>query len=273
MRSLHRRAWFGAALLLCAGASAGAAGPEEDATRIAAQAAAAYQAHQHEDATVAYGRLTWEGGSQDADVWYNAGNAHARAGQRGAAIGAYRTALGLAPRHADAAANLTYLRDQVGVEPAGASNSFVAWLVKPAMQTSASWWHRCALGAWCVAWCAAAIGFWRPQPWRNLAQVTAVFCAFCAVGWGAHLFGRSREPRAIVIASAAPLRTGPGPDYLLTYSLPDGAECVLVSRQAGWTQLQLSDGATGWTEAERVLILPLGDPTPGRAPARWDGDL
>ncbi len=260
-------------LLLAASMTPGVARAADDVitnAQLAEEASAAYDAEDYALAVETYGKLTWDGGSRDADVWYNAGNAHARAGQQGAAIAAYRAALALAPRHGDARANLAYLRDRVGVAPAGTEAGFLAWLLRPTAWIAAGWWRRLTAIAWVLLWSAAAVSRWRPRGWVRVTAAAGGVCVLCAAGWGAHLLGRSLEPRAIVVASEAPLRTGPGPDYLLTYTLPDGAECVLLTRHAGWAQLRLSDGATGWTEADRVWTLPLGDAGRGRVSRRGE---
>lgn len=232
-------------------------------------AQAAYDTGDFAAAVDAYAGVTWQGGVRDADVWYNAGTAHARANQRGAAIGAYRIALRLDPGHRDAAANLALLRQQVQEHPSG-SQGFVAWLLGPACRIPLAWWRTMTVALWVLAWAGAALALWRPRPWRRTAVLAAIGGVVAAAGLGAVLLARSLEPRAIVVAEEAPLRTGPGPDYLETYALPDGAECTLLSRHAGWVQVELPDGGTGWTERERVLHLPLGDPQPGHAPTRWE---
>lgn len=243
---------------------------ELDTAALVAKAQQAYAAGDFDAAVDAYATLTWEGGARDADVWYNAGNAYARAGEHGAAIAAYRRALELDPGHADAAANLAYVRHSIPDAPAPQAESFLAWLVRPATWLPLHAWRMAVGVAWIAFWAAFAVSVWRPRRWRGLALGAGLICGLAAAGWGADRLGRALEPRAIVTAIVAPLRTGPGSDYLVTFSLPDGAECYLQTRQAGWVQLRLPDGATGWTEAERVLTLPVGDPQPGRAPARWE---
>ena len=247
-----------------------APGHAEDTIDLPRSAAEAYDAGEYERAADLYTALTFAMAAREADAWYNTGNACARAGRRGMAIAAYRTALDLAPGHLDAAANLAHLRAEVEEAPATALPSFLTWLVRPARRIPHVWWRRMTGLSWLLGWTAAAVGLWRIGPWRRTATIAAVVCAICAGGWGAHALARRLEPRAIVVTAVAPLRTGPGPDYLVTYELSDGAECFLLARQAGWVQLRVSDGGTGWTEAERVLTLPTGDPMPQRAPAPWE---
>lgn len=241
-----------------------------DARETAAAAEAAYAAGDFGAAADAYAALTWRGGVRQADAWYNAGNAYARAGQRGAAIASLRRALELDPRHADAAANLRHLRAAIQDTDAPRTESFRAWLLRPARHVSLRAWGRLAGVAWIVCWGSAAAAVWFPRRARRLSMATGAVMLLIAGGWSARLLGQRLEPRAIVTATVAPLRTGPGPDYLVTYSLPDGAECFLQTAQAGWVQLRLNDGGTGWTEAERVLLLPTGLPAPGPPPARWE---
>jgi len=266
--------WRQAPITLLCGLLLSAVAQAKGVQDTATVAADAYAQGRFTEAAAAYAELTWKGASRNADVWYNAGNAYARAGWRGAAIASYRRALDLQPHHADAVANLAYLRGQIDPTLEAEAPSFVQWLLRPVRQVPLRLWKALTRMSWGGVWLVGALLFWRGGQWaRRLAWVTVLACVCGALGWAGTLLGRSLEPRAIVVAAVAPLRTGPGPDYLETYALPDGAESTVLARQAGWVQLRLADGATGWTEAERVLALPASDPHPSRAPVRWESDV
>ena len=88
-------------------APAAGAGASEIA-KLAEQAQAAFKDNHYPEAVKIYERLA-EQAPGDANVLYNLGTAHARAGQRGLAIWRYLQALRLDPRDADLRANLRLL--------------------------------------------------------------------------------------------------------------------------------------------------------------------
>ena len=78
------------------------------------------------------------------------------------------------------------------------------------------------------------------------AAVTAL------LGAAAVLAARSdATPRAVAVEAAA-LRTAPTPEAPGAGSAAEGAVLVVTDRRAGWTEVRLPDGSTGWAEAAAV---------------------
>lgn len=69
------------------------------------------------------------------------------------------------------------------------------------------------------------------------------------------------EEWAHVIAGTADMRSEPSLDSQLIYALPAGWQVRVISREAGWVQVQdANSGASGWVEA--TAIAPGGGPNP-----------
>ena len=216
-----------------------------------------YKAGNFKDAVRLYQGLLSGPGPQTADIHYNLGNAYFKLHEYGRAIAAYRRALSIAPRDQDIQANLRYIRtmttDKIdrrkgtellqgilffhyGVNRAEAETIFLCGYVAAAL-----------LGAICLV-----------RKSRFLKGITYIALAIALVFAASTVtrIYRATDPNeAVIVVEETDVHTGPGDNYMISFSLHDGAEINLQKRQDGWFQVALPDGRRGWVRDSDVEIV------------------
>jgi tetratricopeptide (TPR) repeat protein len=238
-------------LLLCARPLTAA----ETAQDAFARGNALYAAGQYADAEAAY-QSAQRAGLVSANLYFNLGNAAYRQGHNGAAVLNYQRALILEPGHAEAAANLAFLR---GASPATAEGSPIEQML--ASRGANFWCLIAALAAWIALAAGAAAYFWRP--WRTawaLAAVASLALSATSVGAVWLLVNGPENPgRAIVLADHTRAYYAPAENAKLVSTLSSGSSVRILSRQGPWTYAQLADGARAWLASgsvEKVIPAP-----------------
>jgi tetratricopeptide (TPR) repeat protein len=234
-------------LLLCARpAAAEPAGPA-----AFARGNALYAAGNYAQAQVAY-QSAERAGLMSANLYYNLGNADFRLGQNGAAILNYQRALILDPAHAEAAANLAFVRGPSTAQEGSSIERAVAAL------GSNFWCVLAAAAAWAGVAAGAAAYFSRP--WRTVWALTAVAAlALAATGAGAVWLlvnGPENPRRAIVLTDKTRAYYAPAGNAKVVSTLSSGSSVRILSEQGPWTYAQLADGARAWlasSNVERVI--------------------
>lgn len=210
-----------------------------------ADAAAAYQA--------AVGR-----GEFSANLFYNLAGAHYRLGDRGRAILNYRRALLLEPRHAEAAANLAFVRGRSPVPLVAVDDGFAGWLDADA------WTWTAAAGGWLAVVGLGAAVWRRRSRWSTLGAGLVGLAVGAAAGWALYrLDGGTKNPaRAVVLADETRALYSPADNSKAVSVLPAGGEVRVLSAQGAWDYVQLGDGSRGWVGADRLETVV---PPPARA--------
>ncbi len=244
----------GCLLVLCLLAGvARAVSPVEPNVSSFQQGNLRYGAGQYPEAVAAY-EMAVQRGDVNANLFYNLANAYYRAGDRGRAILNYQRALLLEPGHAEASANLAFVRGRPATDGghppgtlatvrdalAGPGVDFYCWLA-----AGAGWLAALGLLAACF------------RPRRRAAGVAfaaagvlgVVLCAG-VVSW---LDGGLKSPRrAVIIADGAPALYSPADNAKTIVRLPVGSEVRVLSAQGAWMYVQLGDGARGWLASDKV---------------------
>ena len=60
----------------------------------------------------------------------------------------------------------------------------------------------------------------------------------------------------MVVATEAPVRTGPGAEYPVTFTLHDGYELRVLERGAGWAKVEVDGDKRGWLSLADIVTLP-----------------
>lgn len=231
------------ALLLCARPAAA----EPAAQTAFARGNALYAAGQYAEAQAAY-RSAESAGLVSANLYYNLGNAAYRLGQNGTAVLNYQRALILDPAHAEAAANLAFVRG-ASAAPEGSS------IERTLASLGSNFW--CVLAA-AAAWIAVAAGiaaYVSPGRRTIWALTVAVALAVAAGGAGAVWFlvnGPENPGRAIVLTDKTRAYYAPAENAKLVSTLSSGSSVRILSVQGPWTYAQLADGARAWLASSNV---------------------
>lgn len=223
-----------------------------------AEANRLYKAGQFSEAVARYQALV-DAGVQDGRLYYNLGDAYFKAGDLGRAILNFRRAQRLLPRDGDVAANLKLARaqtiDRIEVEDEGALVTLVRRLVDWTTLDEAA---GAVLGLW-IALCAFIIGAILRQEKRRVLLYVAggigVLLLLGVLSIGVQLLDERGQPPAVVVAAEVEVRSGPGEDYLIEFTLHAGAEVRVVEHRGDWVRIALPGDLQGWAPDKEVSEL------------------
>jgi tetratricopeptide (TPR) repeat protein len=202
-----------------------------------------------------------DAGIRSAALEYNLGNAHYRLGDRGRAVLHYRRALAIDPQHAQARANLDFVRDQVA--PAIQElprNVVLRSVLAPhyALALNTRFWLAAAFSAagWLLLFMLLRLRR-RPAP---LVSAAVIMAGVGALSGGSVLWQLRDEvgrPHAVLTRGEPVLRLGRGESYepAMKQPLGPGVEVRILSERLDWLEVRLRNGQTGWLPAaglERV---------------------
>jgi uncharacterized protein YgiM (DUF1202 family) len=108
----------------------------------------------------------------------------------------------------------------------------------------------------CVYIALALLGithfFHKSKTIRWLVSVALVL----TLGFGGSTIMKLYRPvnhnQAVVVADEAEIHTGPGRNYMISFSLHDGAELRVRKKEKGWYQIELPDGRRGWLNVSHI---------------------
>ncbi len=195
-------------------------------------------------------------------LFRNQGNACLLADDLPGAILAYRRGLWLVPNDPELQLLLAHARSEV-IYPA-TSGAFA----HPPVDNRPPWLPRFSilwpLGLSCLAYALCWFAFTR---WRMVrrsgflvlsltAFVVSAFLAMILVLEGTRNRDHEVHPLVVVAQDGVHLRKGNGESYPLRYETPlnRGVEARLVHERAGWVQVELSGGETGWLPRTAVRV-------------------
>jgi tetratricopeptide (TPR) repeat protein len=237
-------------------ATARAASSIPGAERQFADGNAAYEARRYDEAVTAYEKVLGAG-LADPRVYFNLGNAQYRLGQLGLAIVAWERAVRLDPADDDVRANLELARGQIRDRVGEPELQYPIRVVKEALESIPA-------GAIAMVFLAlyvlAAGGFglaivardWFRRRLLIYAAAAMTLGALCA---GTALLYRARQdaaPIAIVLVDKIDVRSGPGEENTILFTVHEGTRVDLRSRLDLWVQVGLPNGLTGWVPATSV---------------------
>ncbi len=193
------------------------------------------------------------GGQSNPTLFYNLANAYYRRCDLARAILNYERALTLDPHHAEATANLQFVRDQTRAlelaQPpvervlSSANPSFYTWLA-----VIAFW-----LGAF-----ALAASFFR----RSNAKTIAVFVTLFLCGGAVYALyvienGTNGKSLAIVTAKNIEARLATADNANSILALPPGSEVKILSNRGDWSYAALPNNLRGWIPTKSAELIRL----------------
>ncbi len=190
---------------------------------------------------------------RDANLHYDLGNALLKAGHLGPAIASYQRAFDIRPRGADIRYNLDFALKRAGEElqpPGVPTPVFYLFYLFSERELAGLHW----LGCWVFLLLASAYVL-KPAKREDLfIFLAAAFCFWAGAGlwWGARL---EIEPdqRGVIVKSTAEIRSGPGDNFSVSFTAPEGRRVEILSQSAGWIEIGiLKEGARGWLPADAV---------------------
>lgn len=222
---------------------------------------AAAEAYRRGDLAAA--RAQWTAALDDASlarperarIAYDLGNVAYREKKLLEAIGWYTAALRLAPRDADAWANLEQARAEAHLEPAdrGDLSATFARLASSFDPGESRW---IALGG--IALLAAGLGFEALRGGRAGRALAIAGCAAAAIGTVPWIVSSARE-RAdawiVIEEGKALVRSEPRADAAAIGELAAGSDVERTDELPRWVKLRTASGVEGWVPRESVFEL------------------
>ncbi|MBI5208919.1 MAG: tetratricopeptide repeat protein [Elusimicrobia bacterium] len=215
-------------------------------------AAKAYDAGDYKRAAAIYGRLL-DDDPNNASLHYNLGSALFRAGKVGRSIAQYQRAFDIMPRDPDIRYNLAFALKRAGEDlvPVG---------VPPLLHRAFYWLSDRELAGlhWLACWTTlllASLFLLRESLRPVLIPWTAGAIAswlFFGGWWGARRLAEPSE-RAVIVQSAAEIRSGPGENYSVSFTVPEGRRVEVLGVNGQWTETGLAkEGVKGWILSESL---------------------
>jgi tetratricopeptide (TPR) repeat protein len=220
------------------------------------QANDAYEKKRFDEAVSSYETIL-KYGVADPRVLYNLGNAYFMLGKLAPAILNYERALRIDPADADTRENLelarSRIRDRV-LEPDAPFPVQALQQVLDAISPNAMAWI--VLGFWVLVTSLAALLLVARDAMRRRLLVYSLLagglCALLAAGGLAFKVHQAMAREAIVMLDRVDVRSGPGEDNTVLFTVHEGTSLELRNRLDGWFQVSLPNALSGWVAAASV---------------------
>lgn len=195
-------------------------------------------------------------GFESAELYYNLGNLHYRNGERGKAVLWYERALRLSPRDTDIQFNLSLARAHIKE----AEGNLLRRIFLIFTGNELSW----ALSLFSLFFFGTLgmrlMGWIRGENWPAMALWLSGVLLACTTAWFAGAVAMENQPAGVVVNPPGEVRNGPGMDYAVGFTIPEGSDVLLLSKRPEWTQVGVpNQGLKGWMpngDVEAVRITP-----------------
>lgn len=211
----------------------------------------AYKEGRFQEAVNGYRRLI-ESGRENAELFYNLGNAYFRLKQLGRAILNYERARVLIPRDADLNFNLGLARDEMQ-DAVSESQDLIS--------TTFFWLESFNLSE--VLWGFAILNlvFWSILVARLFLRAEWLFYAFLAVlvfwliagaSFGLKWYQVEADSRSVVLPREVNVLAGPDTGDTVLFKLHEGTIVQLERSEGEWSLARLPDKKRGWVKTESI---------------------
>ena len=207
-------------------------------------------------------RTCVDNGTENADLYYNLGNAYFRNGNLGFAIYYYRESLRLRPNDEDVLHNLKYAeamtRDKVDED--GEENPLLSGLFKAHHALSLKVQLFVLLGLfWLMALVAIARRISRSDRQKNvligtLFALSGIFC-IVAMSAGYKIFVAETEILGVVTAKDADVTSAPNERSQTLNTLSEGTTFEVVSEQGNFVEIRLGEKIRGFVKQSDVGVV------------------
>lgn len=210
-------------------------------------AGAAYEAGRFAEAQAGWETWIAEHGPSAA-ACYNLGNASFRLGHRGLATVWYERARRLAPRDEDIRYNLAVMRSALQDEEASGWETADRILTVDELA-----WILAAL-IWLLGFgCGWALwAGWDWARWRRLVLIGLPALLVVAVWLGLRTQDLT-APWAVTVQPSIEVRSGPGDQFAVGFTVPEGTRTLILNHRPGWIELGVpAKSLKGWAPDDAV---------------------
>ncbi len=222
-----------------------------DVDSLFGQASECYEKGNCADAIKSYEEII-ENGIRDSAVYYNLGNAYYKNNQLGKAVLSYKRALRLSSNDTDIRNNLEYVLSFIKEEEV--KSPFQKLLDKLFNIISLNALTLFVHYTYILFFIMLAVYLFmkrKPLFWINISLGIILLLS------GTWLYGRiySQEiiKKAIVIVIQGQVRNGPGEDYSVAFTVPEGKELIIIEKRNVWYEIGVKEkGIKGWIRREEI---------------------
>ncbi len=248
--------WLVASLL---GLGSGMAVAQSAALGLYNEANALYRQGEFQAARDRYHQVV-QTGTQNAQLYYNLGNASFKANQLGEAILWYERALRLEPRDADIQANLRFAnRIKRDKDPELEENPVVRFFVDVYLLPTL---NELSLAFSLTAFLLLALASWRLWSREGTRVVWLVLILGCctmtvATGLflGARIYRHGHLSEAIVTVGEGIARSAPDQGQTVVFLVHEGTKVKVDRQERNWLLIRLPNGLGGWLPASAVTVI------------------
>ncbi len=186
------------------------------------------------------------------ELYYNLGNVYYRKGERGRAVLWYERALERAPRDADTQFNLSLARAHIKNDQVDYMRDIVLYFTGNELGAAfllLAWFFFILSGCALLEIVSMGTGS-RLSLWISGVLLVVVGA------WFAMNVSLRQEPHGIIVAPPGEVRNGPGLDYAVGFTIPEGSNIVVLNKRPDWVQIGLpQQGLKGWLPAADVELI------------------
>jgi tetratricopeptide (TPR) repeat protein len=236
---------------------AAVAGLSESPAQLFSEGNANYQKGDFAAAEQSYRELV-DAGARSSSVYYNLANACFKQKKLGEAIYYWEKTLQLVPRDQEAHDNLELANllivDRIETPP----DPLPLRLLDASVH-----WLTIEQESWIVLALFTAVNVLlglhflaRNSRVAVSASVAAgvLFLAFgSSLAW--KLYEEKYRQRGVVVEQKVDIRSGPGPENIVVFTIHEGSKVRIRGEASGWYQVSLANGWTGWLNRSSVRVL------------------
>ena len=215
----------------------------------------AYQNNEFDVAIAAFSAIA-DNGVENAELFYNLGNAYLKNDQLGPAVLWYERALKLDPTDPDLKFNLDYAlsltQDQKGEAPVPLSRIFFFWKYQLSADTII--WSAVILNL--CFWLLLISGhIWRRRNLQRIAYAALILVLVFVSTALYNYYETSYRPEAIILPAEVSIRSGLSDDATELFVLHAGTKVRIAKEQGAHVRIHFAEGKIGWVKQEHVGLI------------------
>jgi len=206
-----------------------------------------YQDGQYKESISNYESIVHQG-IVNSNVFYNLGNAYFKDKQTGKAIINYERAFRLKPYDKDTRANLKFIRSMIKDDGGILFNIDILSLNQLFIIFCILTWFMVGM---------IILGFFVKQNfiWSFIynAKIFFIICLILNSVWLISKFYQEKSIDYAIVISETHAKNGPGNDYSVGFSLPEGKKVIILGKENDWIAIGLKkEGLKGWVEDKTI---------------------
>ncbi len=193
-----------------------------------------------------------ERGVRNASVYYNLGNAYYKANEIGKAVLSYKRALRLSPRDKDIKNNLKYVLVFIKEEEVNTPfEKLVDGLFNMVTLNKLTLFVHFT---YILLFIMLAVYLFiknRPLFWINISL--GIIFTVSGIWLCGRIYSQEILKKAIVINAQGEVHNGPGDEYSVAFTVPEGKEVIVIQEKNLWYEVGVRDqGIKGWIKKEEI---------------------